>query len=281
LVRPSWARHGVVEANHVKRTGTVPQHSTRDGSAIEEMFRAGPNRKVLVANDRERAAGDDVFERYRPPFDLEADMLFVTTAVPSGLLASNFPGVPFLRLAGSTPMVLWFSRVRSLCHGPPEQRMKLDESTGFGYDELNFVVLLRGRRLFVPVIYASGGLTQELGHRYGMPKRPVTMSFVARERVVESTAASPGVRGEVRASLLAAGRILALPFAWSTPWWSWPAHFPDGSYIRALIQGVPRAQLASVRGGLDLDVPGFPRLIRLWPVGLFVPGLRMRLPAPK
>jgi hypothetical protein len=244
------------------------------------MFRGEPNRKVLVASDRERATGADVFERYRPPFDLEADMLFVTTVVPTGLLASNFPGVPFLRLAGSTPTVLWFSRVRSLWHGPPEQRMKLDESTGFGYDELNFVVLLRGRRLFVPVIYASGGLTQELGHRYGMPKRPVRMSFFADERVVESTAVSPGVRAEVRARLRASGRITALPFAVYTPWWSWPAHFPDGSYIRALVQGVPRAQLASVRGRLVLDVPGLPRLIHIWRVGVFVPGLRMRLPAP-
>jgi hypothetical protein len=235
---------------------------------------------VFVAAGGNLLAGADPFEEYEPPFDLEADMLFVAASASTALLRARFEDVRFLQIGGSTPMILWFSRVRSLCFGPPGQRRCLDESTGFGYNELNFVALLRGRKLFVPVIFASGELTQLLGHRYGMPKRPVTMTFTAGERMVESAATTHGVRGEVRARLLASGRILARPLDWPAPWWTWPVHFPGGSYIRALIQRVPRAQTARVSGTLELAVPGLPPVMTPWQLGVFVPDLRMQLPAP-
>lgn len=207
-------------------------------------------------------------------------MLFAATSTPTSYLSRSFAGVPFLDIAGSTPLVLWFSRVRTLCHGPAEQRECLDQASGFGYNELNVVALLRGRRLFVPVIYAGGGLTQRLGHRYGMPKRPVEMTFAADQRRVNSVVTFARARSEASGRLLASGRILARVFDWPAPWWSWPADFPDGSFIRALIQRVPLAQLTYLSGTLALDEPWLPRPARLWPLGLYVPGLRMRLPAP-
>ncbi|MEX2541412.1 MAG: hypothetical protein WD314_06370 [Trueperaceae bacterium] len=238
--------------------------------------------RVFISGVLEKTVpGRDIFERYRPPFDLEADMLFAATFVPTVELSRSFQSVQFLDIAGSTPLILWFSRVRMLCHGPAGQRQCLDETSGFGYNELNVVALLRARRLFVPVIYASGGLTQRLGHRYGMPKRPVDMTFFADREKVISAATFVRARSEARASLLASGRLLAKVVDWPAPWWSWPAEFPDGSFIRAKIQSVPRAQLALVSGTLALDEPWLPRSAPLWRPGLYVPGLRMRLPAPE
>jgi hypothetical protein len=222
----------------------------------------------------------DIFDSYRPPFDLDSDMLFVASSTRTHELRSHFPRIRFLSLAGNTPLILWFSRVRSLRFGPAGDRRTLDEAAGFGYNELNVVALTRGRRLFVPAIYASGGLTQLLGHRYGMPKKPAEMSFAVDEGQVSSVVQFPSARSEAHASLLASGRLLSRPFDWSAPWWSWPADFPDGSYIRACIQRVPRSQVARVRGRLDLVEPWYPEATPLWPVGIYVPGLRMRLPAP-
>jgi hypothetical protein len=235
--------------------------------------------KVFIARER-GAAGPDPFELYRPPFDLEADMLFVAATASTEFLARSFDDVPFLDLAGRTPLVVWFSRVRTLCHGPPQCRKCLDEASGFGYNELNVVALVRGRRLFVPVIYAGAGLTQRLGHRYGMPKREASMTFAADSGSVESAASFACNRSEARARLLASGRIFGRAFDWPAPWWTWPVDFPGGSFIRALIQEVPRAQLARVSGKLALDEAWLPRPSKLWKLGVFVPGLRMQLPGP-
>jgi hypothetical protein len=215
-----------------------------------------------------------------PPYDLEADMLFAITAVRAADLAQHFPSTRFVRVAGSIPLLVWFGRVRSAVHGPPGERRRLDATTGFGYDELTVVAAARGRRLFVPVIYTTDELSLRLGHRYGMPKRSVPVAFRADEHGVTSTLASCGGRSEARARLLASGRVLAKAFDVPAPWWTWRVGFPSGTSIRARVLRVPRAQLAHVSGALALDEPWLREPLRLRPLGVFVPGLVMRLPAP-
>ena len=223
---------------------------------------------------------NDILDDYQPPLGIEADMLFVATSAPAAPLHQSFPGTPFLAIADRVPLVLWFSRVRSLLYGPATERRTLGEMDGFGYDELNVVALLRRRAIFVPAIYATSGLTQRLGHRYGMPKREVEMEFRTGEGWIRSSAAFATGRSEVAARLLASGSLLARPFDMATPWWSWPAHFPGGSSVRSRVMRVPRAQLASVDGVLRLDEPWLPGERELWRLGIFVPGFRMELPWP-
>ena len=222
----------------------------------------------------------DILDLYPPPLDVGASMLFVATSAALGPLRASFPGVPFLAISGRVPLVLWFSRVHSLEYGPVDSRQLLDESDGFGYNELNVVALLRSRQIFVPAIYATSGLTQRIGHRYEMPKSEVEMSFAAEEGCVVSSATFEVGPSEVNARLLASGRILSRPFEWATPWWTWPARFPGGTSVRAEVLRVPRAQLAAVDGTLRLDEPWLPTPARLWRLGMFVPGFRMRLPPP-
>jgi hypothetical protein len=234
--------------------------------------------------DADRAGGGyddvDVLARYLPPFDLESDMLFAFAAADARHLRSAFPGVRFGAVGGRTPLLLWFSRVRRIWHGPGEARSCLDERDGHGYDELTVAVPLPARTLFVPAIYATSPLTLAIGHRYGMPKRPAAMRFAADAERVSSWAAREGARSEVEAPLLASGRVLGSLLRRTLPWWSWPARFPSGEAVRARVQRLPRAKLAGVRGTLALPEPWLPGPVRLLPLGLFVPGLGMRLPAP-
>jgi hypothetical protein len=243
--------------------------------------RAGPvGRASLAGHAAGGPEGGDVLARYRPPFDLTADMLFVVAPVPTAGLASAHAGVPFLSLGGRTPLLLWFSRVRRVRHGPPEDRRCLDERDGFGYAELNVVAPLRERALFVPGIYATSRLTLRIGHRYGMPKRLASMRFDAGETRVAACTEFGGGTAEVDASLLTSGRPLAAILGAFLPRRSWPVRFPGGAAVRGCVHAVPRARLAAVRGELALAEPWLGAPARLWPLGLYVPGLRMRLPPP-
>lgn len=228
-----------------------------------------------------RGAGEDLFEHLVPPFDLESDMLFAFAATSTADLGRHHPDVPFLGVGGATPLVLWFSRVRRLEHGPEGGRTSLDEASGFGYDELNVVAVLRTRGLFVPGIYATSDLTLRLGHRYGMPKERAPMTFAADAHRVASEVRHGRARSRIEARLLASGRLFGAAIDRASPWWTWPVHFPDGSFVRALVRRVPRAQLAHVRGRLALEEPWLPHPVSLLPLGAFVPGHRMRLPAPE
>jgi len=233
--------------------------------------------------DADRAGGghdDDVLARYVPPFDLESDMLFALAAAHARHLRSAFRGVRFGAVGGREPLLLRFSRVRRIWHGPSGARSCLDERDGHGYDELALAVPLPARTLFVPGIYATSPLTLAIGHRYGMPKRSAAMRFAVDAERVSSWAAQWGARSEVDASLLASGRVLGSLLRRTLPQWSWPARYPSGAAVRARVQPLPRAQPAGVRGTLALPEPWLPDPVRLAPPGLFVPGLEMRLPAP-
>jgi hypothetical protein len=239
---------------------------------------------MLPDADRAGGEGDDVLARYVPPFDLESDMLFALAVADARHLRSAFPGVPFREVGGRAPLLLWFSRVRRIWHGPAAARSCLDERGGYGYDELTVAVPITARTpfvpgtLFVPGIYATSSLTLAIGHRYGMPKRSVGMRFDADPERVTSSALDRGARSEIEASLLASGRVLGAWLRLALPWWTWTARFPSGSAVRARVTRLPRAQLAGVRGTLTLAEPWLPEPVPLAPLGLFVPGLRMRLP---
>jgi hypothetical protein len=229
---------------------------------------------------------DDVLARYQPPFDLESDMLFATALVDVGPVRAVHPGVRPWTAGGRVPLLLWFSRVRRIWHGPADDRRCLDEREGFGYDEWTVAVPVRGPAsvvpiaLFVPGIYATSPLTLAIGHRYGMPKRPAEMRFTVDDERVASLATDRGAHSWVEASLLASGRVLGGLLRRTVPRRSWIARFPSGTAVRARVTRLPRAQLAGVRGTLALAEPWLPEPARLAPLGLFVPGLRMRLPEP-
>jgi hypothetical protein len=131
----------------------------------------------------------------------------------------------------------------------------------------------------VPGIYANSALTLAIGHRYGMPKRPAEIRFAVADERVTSSVVDRGARSAVEASLLASGRVLGALLRLALPRRSWTARFPSGTAVRARVTRLPRAQLAGVRGSLALTEPWLPEPVSLLPLGLFVPGLRMRLPA--
>lgn len=225
----------------------------------------------------------DVFARYAPPFDLTSDLLFALALGRTAPLRQAFPGVPFLSCLGKTPLLIWFSRVTEACFGDPAGERRCEGGpAAVLYHELNVFALLRQPALFVPGIYATSERSVRIGHGYGMPKEPTTMSLEGAGQRFESSMPHGARRTFVRARLLRHGEVLAKPASLLWPRRVWPVRFPSGSNVRGLIQAVPSAQIAHVRTGqLSLDTAWLPRPIRLLPVGLYLPGLRMQLPPPE
>ena len=189
--------------------------------------------------------GDDVFARYPPPFDLEADMLFCF---------------------GPGPVVVWFARITSGRDGSG----RVEEGTL--YHELNVMEPRRHGSFFVPGIWATSRRSVRIGRRYGMPKAPVSMSFDERDGVVESRAGG----SFARARPLPGGRAIGRLAAAALPAWSPPVRFPSGRSVRGQLLAAPRLHPALVAGQLDVGA-GTRRLL---PLGLYAPGLLMRLPPP-
>jgi hypothetical protein len=224
----------------------------------------------------------DIFAQYAPPFHLTSDMLFVLALCPSRPLRRTFPGVPFVSLLGKTPLLLWFSRITQMCYHDTEGTEHcIGGSEASLYHELNVVAFLREPALFVPGIYATSMLSVQVGHRYGMPKHPTTMSVQSAGPRFRSEMQDGTRQSIVRAQLLGSGKGLAKLISRFLPRWTWLVRFPSGSRIRALIEEMPRAQLAYVQAGqLALEAEWLPEAVRLLPVGCYLPGLRMQLPPP-
>jgi hypothetical protein len=223
-----------------------------------------------------------IFAQYAPPFDLRSDMLFAAALCPTAPLRRAFPDQPFLSLAGHTPLLLWFSRVKAACFGHPAGgRRRIGGPRTVMYQELNVVALLRRRAMFVPGIYATSELTIRIGHGYGMPKQPTAMRLrVDGARVAARVDDGPR-RSYVRARRLGAGRFLAILAVRLWPLRVWPARFPRGGQVRALIRAAPRLQPALIPAGrLALDAAWLPRPVLLLPLGLYASDLLMRLPPP-
>lgn len=245
-------------------------------------------RARVAPSARTRARADDPFERHPPPYDVPSDMILVAARPGLEPLRRSFPEQPFEPLGGRALLVAWFSRVLAIHYGgsPADgpargARGRLDAvADGFPYRELNLAVLLRGGRWFVPAIYATSELTLRIGHRYGMPKRLVRMSFEADEARLASRAWAGG-ESFVEARLHLSGRAPAWLLERLPSWWTPTVTFPDGSWIRARIDGAARLRPARVLAGrLELREPWLPEPAPLLPWGLYLTGFRMRLPRP-
>ncbi|GHO70452.1 hypothetical protein KSC_093440 [Ktedonobacter sp. SOSP1-52] len=222
-----------------------------------------------------------LFAEYRPPFDLTSDMLFVLAWCPSRALSQVFEDVSFLSLAGKTPLLLWFSHVSRVCYSDPRGEQHC-LSGAAEYDELNVVAFLRGSMLFAPAIYATSDLTIQLGHGYGMPKQPTDMQVQVGEKWFSSHVRDGAQQSCIRARLLGSGKGIARLISRWLPRWTCPVRFPSGCSIHALLEETPRVQLAHIQSGhLALSVRWLPNAVRLFPLGCYVPGLRMRLPPPQ
>jgi hypothetical protein len=232
----------------------------------------------MDSQERERTAV--ALERYRPPYDLTADMLVVPALCPTAPLRQTFPRVPFLAVRCRTPLVLWFSRIIEVCYcdAAGERRCEGGAETAL-YNELNIIALVRQCALFVPGIYATGERTIRIGHRYGMPKQLTSMHVQVRGTRFEASMTDGACESFARAQLLGSGRGVARIVSRSWPRQLWPARFPAGTQVRTVIQATPRVHVAHVRQGqLCLDTPWLPEAVSLLPVGLYLPRLRMRLP---
>jgi hypothetical protein len=230
------------------------------------------------SQERERTAA--ALERYRPPYDLTADMLVVPALCPTAPLRQTFPRVPFLSVRGKTPLVLWFSRVTEVCYydAAGERRCEGGAETAL-YNELNIIALLCQRALFVPGIYATGERTIRIGHRYGMPKQLTSMHVRVHGTHFEASMMDGACESFARARLLGAGTRVARIVSRFWPRHLWPTRFPAGTQVRTVIQATPQVHLAHVQvGQLSLDTAWLPEAVSLLPVGLYLPRLRMRLP---
>jgi hypothetical protein len=219
---------------------------------------------------------------HSPPFDLTSDMLFVMALARTGPLQQCFPRMPFFSLRGKTPLAIWFSRVKEACYGTGAGNRRCEGGLDATlYDEITVLVLLRQRAVFVPDIYATSDLSVRIARCYGMPKHLVQMTMQVAGSRVASTYSAVGGLSYVRARLWGSGKTLARMASLLWPLCTWPARFPSGRRIRALIQATPRAHVARiVDGQLALDAAWLPEAVPLLPLGLYVRDLRMRLPSP-
>jgi hypothetical protein len=223
-------------------------------------------------------------ERYRPPFVLTSDMLFVVALTRTVDLQRSFPGVPFLSVLGRVPLVVWFSRITESCYRDHAGEWRRERSTSPAgiYSEVSVLALLRRRAMFVPDIYASEARTVQIArHYYAMPKHLAHTDVRIGDGWFEGMLAEGGRRSVVRARLRGSWRGLGALVVRLWPRWTWPVHFPSGGHVRALILATPRVQVASVRAGqLALQTPWLAATPPFLPIGVYLPGLRMQLPPP-
>jgi hypothetical protein len=210
-------------------------------------------------------------------------MLFALAFAPAAPLRRAFPGVPFVALAGRTPLLVWFSRVRQGCavSADGEWRCEGGDSEML-YHEVTVIGLLRRRALFVPGIYATSVRSTLLArHYYRMPKETVAMSLSTRGARFEAHGLDGACRSRLRAQLLGSGHW---PAWFLRPLWPlrvWPVLFPAGTHVEAVVDAAPRVYLAAVsEGRLRVNAPWLRRPVRLLPLGLYVPALRLRLLPP-
>lgn len=215
-----------------------------------------------------------------PPYNLTSDMMLAAAFCPTEPLRRAFPDVPFLSILGKTPLVVWFSRVKRGCgYGPDGREVCVGNSRTNLYNEMTVIALLKAPAVFVPDIYATSRLTIEIGYRYGMPKQPTKMALHTSDGRFWSDVDDAGRHSFVRARLLTRGKLLGHAISRILPLWSWPARFPDGGEVKALLQRVPRVQVSYVCGGrLAVRADWLPAPISFLPIGLYLPGQQMRLP---
>lgn len=115
-----------------------------------------------------------------------------------------------------------------------------------------------------------------------MSKELASLRLSTRDGVFDAEGLGDTCRRTVRANLLGGGRPLARLLAPLWPLRVWPVRFPAGTRVDGVIKAVPRARLGHVAAGhLDVRARWSERPVRLLPLALYAPGLRMRLlPSP-
>lgn len=219
---------------------------------------------------------------YHPPFDLTSDFLFAFAFAPTRPIAQYFSAMPIVSLAGRTPLVIWFSRVRHIRYGASNgERQSLGAFDKTLYYELNVMIPLKARALFVPAIYATSHLTIEIGHTYGMPKEFTAMEIRQSATRFHGTVKTAKGSSFVHAHKVARNRLLEWLAPKILPLRLWKTRFPSNRWVKPLIQGVPRAEWYRIAEGvLDLQEPWFPEPVGLLPIGLYLPQQQMQLPPP-
>src|SRR5919198_984206 len=212
----------------------------------------------MESQERERTTA--TLERYRPPYDLTADMLVVPALCPTAPLRQTFPHVPFLAVRGKTPLVLWFSRITEVCYCDAAGGRPCEGGAETAlYNELNIIALVRQRAVFLAGIYATGERTIRIGRRYGMPKQLTSMHVQVHGTHFEASMMDGACESFARARLLGSGRGVAQLVSRLWPRQLWPARFPIGTDVRAMIQATPHVHLAYVQAGqLSPDTPWLP-----------------------
>lgn len=223
-----------------------------------------------------------VVERYPPPYRLLSDMLFAVALCPAAPLQATFPTVPFRVVGGRAVLATWFSSVRRIRYGEADGTTgQLGGQDEILYHELNVVALLKTRALFSPAIYATSALTIAIGHHYGMPKQPTTLQIERPDRRFIVRMEEGGQQSTLAARRIGPGRPLGRGINALLPRWSWPTYFPDGRSVKAHLLDMPVAQLAWIgRSRLALPATWLPKPLSFLPIGLYAPGLEMKLPPP-
>lgn len=223
-----------------------------------------------------------ILKTHRPPYDLTSDFLFVSGLAATDPLRRFFPGIPFLSVFGKTPLVLWFSRITEACYYNLDGQRQCDRDTDqIPYTELNVVALLFKRALFVPRIYASSQLPVQIASLYAMPKILHPLEWYGDNSQLLSSLLNQGRHSFVQAQLLKGSKIVVRLLSLMLPLTTWPARFPAKSSVRAIIKSAPVVRLALIRKGqLWLPEPWLPEPVSFFPLGLYLPQLKMRLPSP-
>lgn len=116
-----------------------------------------------------------------------------------------------------------------------------------------------------------------------MLKVPVSTQLEEAPRCTESLVNPRSMRTSFRARLLGRQCFLTQCLKRCCPFVSRPVCFPSGAMINAgvLTAAEARSRPALItEGRLRLGTPWRPAAVRAVPLGLFVPALRMRMPAP-
>jgi hypothetical protein len=157
-----------------------------------------------------------------------------------------------------------------------------DESAGL-YNDVTILVLLRKSAVFVPALYATSLQNVQVAHTYyAMPKQLAPIQVSIDKNKFSSALSAAGSSGSVQARWFGKGKFLAKLAAWFLPWrtlWAW---FPTASFVRALIQTMPKIHIAHLAGGRCVfPLLGIPKPLWIFSVGLYAPALRMQLPRPQ
>jgi hypothetical protein len=225
--------------------------------------------------------GDDVFDRFGPPFDLRADMLVTLVGLPTAPLRRAFPDVPFASVLGRTPALVWFSRVTSGCaHDAAGRRFCQGGGPRPLYNELTVLALRRDRALFCPAIWATSKRSVRIGRRYGMPKAGAAMGVAGSAGALVSVLRARGRRSWAWARALGGGRLTTAMLRAALPRAAWPVWFPHGPPLAAELEGLEHAWLCAATGRLDLPGGWASGVLQPLPAALAVRGLRFRMPPP-